>query len=511
LYPTIDFYGGSVSNVLAPFSEATYRIFVPPDATRWKHTSTHVLGVGLYLENGYLPTKTASDDWRSTTANSTLNQYLLGGWPWEPDANYFLTLTNTTSSAQPYSFTMDGRNAVTDDNDLDGMPDAWERFYFAGSTSPTAAGDYDGDGVSNLNEYLEGTNPADAKSFNPRLTVSATNGVVNVNPVAPYYTQGASVGLTALPNAGYVFVGWTGDASGNANPLNLVMTTNRVITAVFRSPGDDFAQRVTITSWSNTVTGVNTNATKEIGEPNHAGNAGGHSVWWTWTALSSGNVTITTAGSSFNTLLAVYTGSSVTNLSSVAANDNDGTNNTSGLTFTAVAGVAYAIAVDGFSGASGSIVLQVKADTAPIILGSPVRLGDGRFQFTLSAEAGYNYDIQASSNMVTWVTIATLPNPAGVLTFIDPNASLYSMRYYRASRALTVVQPVTLINPLMLGNGQFSMVVSGPTRQVFQIEASSNLIDWSALVTLTNTNGAVPFIDSTATGQVRRFYRVFVP
>src|SRR5207249_3912345 len=167
--------------------------------------------VQFYLENGFLPTKTTSDDWQSGgTANSFLNQYLLASWPWQPNANYYLTVTNTTASPQTFSFAMDGRNALTDDNDLDGLPDAWERLYFAGSTSPTGAQDYDGDGVSNLNEYLEGTNPADANSLRPRLTVTATNGSVNVNPLASNYTYGAAVTLTATPAQGYNFVSWSG-------------------------------------------------------------------------------------------------------------------------------------------------------------------------------------------------------------------------------------------------------------------------------------------------------------
>src|SRR5712691_7765995 len=180
------------------------------------------------------------------------------------------------------------------------------------------------------------------------------------------------------------FSGWTNQVFGTNNPLLLTLTSNVTVNAIFRAPGDDFAQRIPITGWSNTVTSANTNATKEAGEPNHAANAGGHSVWWTWTAVSSGNVTLSTAGSSFNTLLAVYTGGAVTNLSSIASNDNDGTNLTSRLTFPATAGVAYAIAVDGFSGASGNIVLQVKQEVQPVILGAAARLPDGRFQFTLS-------------------------------------------------------------------------------------------------------------------------------
>ena len=45
------------------------------------------------------------------------------------------------------------------DTDADGLPDLWERNYFA-NLSQTASGDPDGDGLTNLQEYQMGTNPA---------------------------------------------------------------------------------------------------------------------------------------------------------------------------------------------------------------------------------------------------------------------------------------------------------------------------------------------------------------
>src|SRR6266516_2922514 len=72
---------------------------------------------------------------------------------------------------------------------------------------------------------------------------------------------------------------------------------------------DRFANRLPLSGTNLTVTGSNTNATKEAGEPDHAGNGGGKSVWWTWTAPADGEVQITTDDSSFDTLLGVYLGS----------------------------------------------------------------------------------------------------------------------------------------------------------------------------------------------------------
>src|SRR5262249_45360592 len=135
--------------------------------------------------------------------------------------------------------------------------------------------------------------------------------------------------------------------------------TNFFITAI-PPANDNFANRAPISDVIATVTGSNVGATKEQGEPPHAGNGGGASAWVTWTAPSNGTYTITTRGSSFDTLLGVYTGSSVSTLLTVAANDDGPKMGTASLvTFSAVRGTAYQIAVDGYDGVSGGIVLSV--------------------------------------------------------------------------------------------------------------------------------------------------------
>ena len=65
------------------------------------------------------------------------------------------------------------------------------------------------------------------------LTVNATNGTVTKNPDQTTYNHGTSVVLTATPSAGYVFASWTGSATGNTNPLTVVMNSNKNITANF--------------------------------------------------------------------------------------------------------------------------------------------------------------------------------------------------------------------------------------------------------------------------------------
>jgi uncharacterized repeat protein (TIGR02543 family) len=65
------------------------------------------------------------------------------------------------------------------------------------------------------------------------LNVVANNGSVLKNPDVTSYTSGASVVLTATPNSGYKFTGWSGDATGSVSPLTVIMNSNKNITANF--------------------------------------------------------------------------------------------------------------------------------------------------------------------------------------------------------------------------------------------------------------------------------------
>src|SRR5204862_64391 len=60
-------------------------------------------------------------------------------------------------------------------------------------------------------------------------------GTVVKSPDQPTYNHGTSVQLTATPGVGFHFVAWSGDASSAANPITLVMTSAKNVTATFAS------------------------------------------------------------------------------------------------------------------------------------------------------------------------------------------------------------------------------------------------------------------------------------
>lgn len=136
---------------------------------------------------------------------------------------------------------------------------------------------------------------------------------------------------------------------------------------------NDFARPVTITGVSGTTSGSTRSATRQANEPLHAGVNGTNSIWYTWTSPTNGPFTFDTIGSSFDTLLAVYTGNGFP-LTPVVSDDNSGPFNSSKVQFDAVNGTTYRIAVDGFPGelSVGAVKLNWSGPRAPVILKQPV-------------------------------------------------------------------------------------------------------------------------------------------
>ncbi|MDI1335131.1 MAG: matrixin family metalloprotease [Lacunisphaera sp.] len=187
---------------------------------------------------------------------------------------------------------------------------------------------------------------------------------------------------------------------------------------------DKFSSATVINNLTTTgtvaYTGFNTFATKETGEPNHAGNAGGHSVWWKWTAPAVGNVTVDTRGSYYDTTLGIYTGTSVSALTTIASNDdiNSGVVQASTVTFSATAGTVYNIAVDGFDGDTAGITLNVTfsatSGTAPTITTQPASVtvtAGSNAAFSVVAAAGtspISYQWMFNGAAISGATSATL-------------------------------------------------------------------------------------------------------
>lgn len=117
-------------------------------------------------------------------------------------------------------------------------------------------------------------------------------------------------------------------------------------------------------------------AGKEPGEPNHAETSGGASAWFEYQATQSGVIRVSTEGSDFDTLLAIYSegGTNLAGLKLAGANDDASTAvKTSEVRSPVLAGKRYYIAVDGAGGAAGLVKLRWNLGVGPVITQAPER------------------------------------------------------------------------------------------------------------------------------------------
>ena len=211
------------------------------------------------------------------------------------------------------------------------------------------------------------------------------DGVERSLPYEHHTLRGGTVRLAAVAATGHTFARWEDDLSGSDTPTTIVVDRDRSVRAVFvraaaepdpsePDPGpedpepepdpepdppdnDDFANRAPLEGASGSVTGSNVGATKQPDEPDHAGVSGGASVWWSWTAPAPVTVTFDVGTSDVDAVVAVYEGTTLTDLrapAGVVETDADGTR----VTLTAVAGRSYQLAVDGRDGATGMVALS---------------------------------------------------------------------------------------------------------------------------------------------------------
>jgi hypothetical protein len=112
---------------------------------------------------------------------------------------------------------------------------------------------------------------------------------------------------------------------------------------------DGFSTAQQLGAVEDNLPGSTFGATKEPAEPDHAGDPGGASVWYMWTAPDFQQMFTRVCAEGWNALVGVYQGDSLGGLVRVASSSSLPGDSCRELRFRATAGVTYRIAVDGYS------------------------------------------------------------------------------------------------------------------------------------------------------------------
>ncbi len=161
-----------------------------------------------------------------------------------------------------------------------------------------------------------------------------------------------------LPPGTNIVRAYAMDFAGNVGPADTV------VVRYINPTNDMFTSATELTGVGGLATAINGRAGREPGEPFHADNDGGHSIWYFWRAPADGELWLSTAGSDFDTLLASYIGTNMTNLTLIAGNDDVSPGSGySELRHGVISNQVYYFAIDGYGGASGAIEFQYALTT----------------------------------------------------------------------------------------------------------------------------------------------------
>lgn len=283
------------------------------------------------------------------------------------------------------------------------------------------------------------------------MASSYGGGHVTLNPPGGDYPSSNTVTATAVPDAGWLFLYWTGDASGSSASVDISMGSDKSIHAVFGTtlsttvqgngqiviypPGGlySYGQTVRLTAvpgtgsyfgaWGNSVTGSTnplyftvTNPTPTISSI--FGTDGANQVTLTLNINGSGTVTVSPPAN-------IYT-------------------NGQSLTLTATPGVGQSF-VNWSGDASGSQnplavtlnqseIINANFTGGPFLRADP-KLGEGLrpegFRFSVVSDPNSVYEIRASSNLTSWQSLGFVTNSLGETQLLDTNAIRSPMKFYR--------------------------------------------------------------------------------
>lgn len=297
-----------------------------------------------------------------------------------------------------------------------------------------------------------------AASFNPSIKVSSQPS----SPVVQSFIQGANgegigigdyVGLSFARGRAHVV--WTDTRNSKQEIFYDRIDFSNSGGGPSGPANDDCASPRSISTVPFTDSEDTTLATTSGADPTLcSGSQGTNSVWYSITPSADSIYGIDTSGSSYDTVLSVFTGSCGA-LSQVACNDDFGNlGNKSLLTFQAHAGTTYLIEVTG-KGTGGTLNLRVGFPTVTSV--AYVKKGpDGTPSLQISG-AGFvqnNAQVTVTINSVDTV----LPNTFYTGTrFADGTTNMIAANQIKLKKLVKAGLPVTVKVESPVGSGNFSV------------------------------------------------------
>ena len=192
-----------------------------------------------------------------------------------------------------------------------------------------------------------------------------------------YITPAGEIALSTVPTADAWPSNLTTGPDGRmwfTEPANLAANgkVGAVSITVPTAPNDNFIYATALGGTAGFLFTNNVNASAAPAEPVTSGNTPKKTLWWSWTAPTNlpanTYLVIRTNGSSYGTVVGIYTGSQLADLQSVASSSSAligaGVTTTACTPMPVQAGMSYAIVVDGYNGATGVLLMDWRLETS---------------------------------------------------------------------------------------------------------------------------------------------------
>lgn len=386
--------------------------------------------------------------------------------------------------------------------------------------------------VSNAFGAVTSSNAALTVNFSLTTAVIG-GGSIARNPNQSHFLPGAAVSLTAQPNPGSTLVGWSGDATGLANPLAVFLQSNLTVSATFwNTNGNLFLDNTNVevtfsTGWStgsastdkylldyrfaSTAAGGDATATYRPA----LGVAGYYDVfiWYPQGSNRASNApwSVVYSGGTTNIPVDQTVGGGDWRLLAAARPFAPGTNGF--------------VQLSNGTGAAGKVVLAdgvrfsfvAPLNTPPTIAAQPqdqaVKMGSN-VTFSVSASGfpppsyhwRFNNQAISGANTASFVRSNVQPADAGNYSVIVSN----SVGQLVSSNAALTVLPLAALwlqKLAALPDGRISLVVTGEPGYPFWLERSTNIAFWQTVTNLPNPTGTAAFTDTAASNRNAGFYR----
>ena len=197
---------------------------------------------------------------------------------------------------------------------------------------------------------------------------------------------------------------------------------------------DAFASRGTITGLSGIGSGNNAGASREAGEPRlQVSSRNYRTVWLKWTAPDYGTMTVTTAGSAFDSVLGVYTGTVLTNLTQIAVDDDSAGFENAAITFYARAGTTYSFLVGSGTSSGGNLTFAWNLVPSTVILsGVADQPAHASLNFGQALSLAISLSETNANATVQWYFEADPIAGATAANLVIPNFQIANIGVYRA-------------------------------------------------------------------------------